>query len=1423
VKERVGSIGLFQVASCDRQMTKTGKYWLVALVVLLGIFSLSNLNAWQKSIRFDRITVDQGLPDNYVRSITQDHHGFIWFGTPNGLAKYDGYRFTVYQHDIDDPDSISSNEILYVFEDREEILWVGTNVGLSRFNREQETFTHFRHDPEDPSSLSGEVVVTIYEDSEGVLWIGHWFSGLSKFDRENKTFERYTHDPDDHESLPPGRVYAVLEDRSGVFWVGTYARKGSPDLTRFDREAKTFSRFFTCGTEQPQCPQPVTEADRPPIPMVSTIFEDQAGNIWIGGLGLTKYDRASNTYKRYFNDPENPNKTANNSFAKGMVEDSNGLLWFADTFRGLTSFDPESESFNHYQHDPIDPHSIASNDLFRLYQDRDGIVWVSAYWNGVSKFDPYSLTFGHYKHDPNNPDSLASNIVEAVVEDKNGLLWIAAGGLNRVDRVTGTVTRFNNDPEDPDSLHDNDARSLYIAPNGFIWIGTIHGLSQFNPATETFRYFPVDAQAVVPGNTVSNDVGVISIRGDKDGFLWLGSNSAVYRFDTTTGHTTHYRANPDNPDALHGDVFVIEMIADNGDVWIRSQLGINRFDALTQTFRHYVHDPGNPDSLAQGPCCSMWKDQHGVIWVGTMSGLGQLDPQTGAFRRYTGKGSFPKGGITSIQPDAKDNLWIGTRPKGLRQFNPVSGDFKNYDPGVGLAKELIAGGLLSRSGELIFESVDGINIFDPDDLVERRQETTIALTDFLLLNKSVPVSGEALETPLIKHINETNYITLTHKDYLFSFEFAALNYFEPMATRYAYMLEGFDKDWIETDASRRVATYTNVPSGDYVFHVKARSRGGSWSQNNPSIRLSMLPPWWQTWWAYSLYVLAFLLALFTYIRLRTLSISRRANLLEKTVEERTVQIREHELHIQHQAEDLEELLHLKEKLITNISHEFRTPLTLMLGPVKRMLQKTSNKEDIPQLQLIKRNGQRLLRLVDQLLGLARLGAEEPLARSPQSLTTVVKAITESFQVLAEEKDLQLKLVEGDELWVSCAPDVLDKILLNLLSNAIKYTPAGGRVVVGTTTNGDIVELSVSDTGVGISEQDQQTVFERFHRADDHGEAVPGAGIGLALVKELVEDCDGQIQLESTPGQGTTVTVCLPRCESAPDTSTTGQTTVSQEAVELEVESITQSAAVPMPSTDHVSDGKPLVLIVEDNLDMQNYLVELLSDSYCCDVAGDGQQALDKAFESIPDLVLCDVMLPKLDGFQVTHALREDERTSHIPIILLTAREDRDSRMEGLQEKVDDYLTKPFDDEELRLRIANLLDIREILKIRFSSQFFEENKSDSVFNEKENGFVEKLEHVLNEHHADAEFDLSRMAMSMHMSVRQLQRKLKAITGHNPTEFLRSYRLRKARELLKTGTQVGLAADIVGFSSVSYFTRCFKAQFAQTPTDYQQQLH
>ena len=1405
----------------------------LASFALLSFPAQSENYRLQKSVRFENITVEQGLPATRFLSTTQDKYGFMWFATDIGLVRYDGYEFIIYQNDPDDPASLPSNRATVVYMDSQNTLWVGTDAGLSRYNHDKDSFTNFRHNPKDPLD-PGAPIVRIHEDHEGILWLGHfiagsWFAGLSAFDQRKGSFTSYRHDPNDDQSLPPGTVMNIQEDRSGLLWIGTYVPAGGGGLARLDRTTNSFYRFPDCGPEQSTCPQRAPGTVLPPDFRTGGIYEDGSGNMWFNGSGsgLIKYDRQSNVYHRFICDPENPDGGVAQAIAGNIIEDDGGRLWFDDRFLGLTSFNPVSGACNHYRHDPADPSSIgiAQNEFLDLFQDNNGTVWVAGTTDNLSKFDPNSSLMAGYKIEPGLPANSSGHHVFSLAEDEDGVLWVGSqgGGLSRIDRATGKVKRYRHDPDDPGSLHSERVTKLYFDRAGTLWLGTRNGLSRFEITTETFQFYPIDPGVADPDTYRANDVEIESIAEDAEGNLWLAASAAVIRLNPDTGEVIRYRANPDEPGTLRGDWFISLWIDKDDTVWIGSTTGLNHLEPRSQSITYYVHDPEDLNSISYGLVHEIVRDQDDIIWVATATGLDRFEPVGGIFTHINDSKGDPFGEIFQVIPDGRGYLWIDTLNRGFLRVNPATGETRSFNENSGLsenAAEFSRPGLLSSRGEVIIATDGGLNFLDPDNLPGFEREPVVVFTDFLLNNTTVPVSGAKRETPLSASIHTSPEIELTYRDYLFSFEFAAPGYKYPRDLRYAYMLEGFDKDWIETGFDRRIATYTSVPPGDYLLRLKAAGINTGWNEDHTTIRIRILPPWWQTWWAYSLYAIVFMLALFGYIQLRTRNLRHRARLLKQTVEERTAQIREHEQQIQHQAEDLEELLHLKEKLITNISHEFRTPLTLILGPVQRLLQNAGNQRDASQLKLIKRNSQRLLRLVNQLLGLAHLGADQPLVRSAQPVSTTVDAITESFQPLAEDKGLQLNVERNDELWANCAPDALEKILLNLLSNAIKYTPAGGSITISTRPGeNNMVEVSVSDTGIGIPEAEQSAVFERFHRLGNGGETIPGAGIGLALVKELVLAHDGEVSLVSQPGRGTTFTVRLPRCEAGlPRVDKAGKAS-NGEAMTLELEAMETLAGRPETEPVTEENSKPLLLIVEDNTDLQHYLVELLSDSYQCLVAGDGEEALEVAFEHIPDLVLLDLMLPKLDGFQVSHALKEDERTSHIPIIMLTARDDRDSRMESWKEKVDGYLTKPFDDDELRMRIANLLEIRDILKCRFSSQFFAETNHDHVAGQKENGFLIKLEQVLENCHSEPGFGASQMASEMYMSARQLQRKLKAVTGHHPAEFLRSYRLRKARGLLQEGMQVGLTADTVGFSSPTYFTSCFKAQFGVTPSEFQ----
>jgi signal transduction histidine kinase/ligand-binding sensor domain-containing protein/CheY-like chemotaxis protein/AraC-like DNA-binding protein len=1388
---------------------------VAALCLALGSLpGGGEVRAWQRDLRFQRISTEDGLPDEYVRAIAQDRIGFMWLGTGAGLARYDGHRFVQYRYDPTDPASLSSDQVLEVFVDRAGTVWVGTDRGLDQLDRPQGRFKHYVHDADDPGSLGGEVIKELFEDSSGLLWIGYWFSGLSVLDPATGDIRHYRHDPEDPASLPAGAVFKIFEDSAGLIWIGTFNKSGQTDLVWLDRQSNKFRRFFTCEAADAHCPAPESPGDRPGNTFAVAIHESSEDLLWIGGDGLIRYERSSNSYRRY----DLPEAAAGGEklFVGGdIVEDPNGLLWIPDVYKGLFAFDPATGEFSRYQSDPARADSIATNNIYTLFEDREGLVWVAAYNNGLSRFNPQSLTLGHYRYAANAPGGFVRpGVLKDIAEDETGHLWLAyEKELVRVDRRGAQAQVF--------ALPDHDsagACSDYISviqPDraGSLWLGTALGLCRFD--LEHLEFEPIPLADASPD--ARDHPTIFHVTVGPDGDLWLGTAAGVTRYDPVSRNTKVYGNHPSNPQALKGERFnVIHFDGENG-VWISSSSALMRLDTATGEITLYSHDPADPRSISPGFVTALVK-QDG-LWVGTASGLEQFDRASGSFRHVTEGNGELLGLIEDIVPDPDGKLWLAGN-FGLRQFDPRTGHLRSFGVLDGVADRHMGWGILLSTGELAFISSEGMNLFDPRKLPVRPVMPSVAITDFLLLNQPVEPGADPEFSPLSEHIDTATRIGLGYRDRLFGFQFASLIFSNPSNIRFAYKLEGFDDSWIETGADRRVATYTNVPPGDYRFRVKARLGDGEWRESPRVLTLSMAPPPWKTWWAYTAYAIAFLLALTAFIRLRTLGLTRRAKALEAAVEERTREIRAHESQIEQLAGELETQLKLKEHYISNISHEFRTPLTLILGPVKKMLESSKDPEEQARLEMIRRNGTRLLRLVDQLLGIAKLSAEPAMAGSPQPVSEVAAALVESFSPLAEERQLSLSCDCDNNLWARCAPDALEHILLNLISNAIKHTPAGERVKVSVfACSGNEVAVKVVNSGVVIPADQRQAVFERFHRVPGAAEARPGAGLGLSLARDLTLANGGELLLESDEARGTEFTVLLPRASPAGSRTKCRDEGKVSEAIRREIESMETVTLKDRRARDELSVQKPLVLVIEDNADMLDYLAGLLERDYTCSTARTGPEGLEKALELVPDLILCDLMLPAMDGIRLSHAVKEDERTSHVPIIMLTARHDSASRKQSWKEKVDAFLTKPFDDEELLLRIANLLELREILKERFSDHFFSNNGSHSGLGAKDRAFMDRLDSVLERHHANADFALPHMAAEMYVSPRQLQRKIKALTGLSPSGLLRSFRLRKARELLRDGEQVGVTSDAVGFSSPAYFTSCFKAQFSATPSEFQ----
>lgn len=1388
---------------------RIGAFKLAVCAAFMVFLVPTNLPAWQKSIRFDRVTTDDGLPEEYVMAMAQDDLGFMWFGTSAGLARYDGQDFAVFLPDPDRPGSIASPVVISLYVDRDGALWAGTDVGLERFDRETGGFTHFRHEPDDETSLGGNVVKEIFEDSKGNLWIGHWFNGLSRFNRETGTFERFRHDPDSPNSLPPGAVFEVFEDSRGDIWVGTYGDAAS-DAARFDPVSGTFKRFFTCDPETPDCPQPNSPDDRPTNQYATGVYEDRNGGIWIAGAELTRYDPNLQTYRGYLRSVD----PSIDSPVGDIVEDHDGNFWIADYGQGLFLFNPENQTLFKYEHDPAVPSSIASNNLNKLFEDKDGRIWISAYDSGVSSFEPRNLVFGHYRHRQDGPSSLLGlgEIEDETVDHSGGLWLVYDKEVRRIDRGRKAVEVYKAAKDLLEGDCAGPFNSIITDRHGVVWLATSHGPCRYEPQQKQFRRFATPGAVHSTGEQDPYDLHVLSMQEDPMGFLWLHTPKEILRLDAVSGDLVSFHT---ETLAAQGDYYKALVFDENRIVWLGSSTGLLRLDTETGEARLFSHDPASPDSISPGVVTDIVQF-HGV-WVGNHSGLDRFDPLTEKFSRVTDADGQQLGMVLDLVVDNQENIWI-SGARGLWSMDPRSGVVKNFGVRDGVASHRMGWGHRLASGELVFGSGNGLNLFDPAKLDLGKPHPRAIFTNLLLSNKSVPVSSLALKTVLPGPVETLTSLDLSWRDYVFAFEFSALEYGNPESIRFSYMLEGFDPDWIETDSRRRSATYTNVPAGSYQFRLRAKRENGEWHEGQQGIRLTILPPWWKTWWAYSAYVLALILLIGLYVRIRTTMLRKRAGELEHAVSARTQKISENETRISGLAADLEHQLERNEALIANISHEFRTPLTLILGPANRMLQREENPERQALLQMVRRNSRRLLRLVDQLLGLSRLKAGDSVPREAQNVNAAVDAICDSFRPVAAERQLQLRARSEPGLWVMCTPDTLDNIVLNLLSNAVKNTPEGGAITVEARAAAqDRVALSVSDTGVGINPEDQQVVFERFHQLGGERERQPGSGIGLALVKELVIEHGGRVALDSQPGKGTTVSLTLPSTSPPIDSTIDGPSGQVQDRLVLEVEAARLSET-GIHVFDHARDsGRPLVMVIEDDADMRFYLCELLSTEYDCISAENGKEAIALAFEHVPDLVLCDVMLPGMDGFQVSHELKEDVRTSHVPIILLTARQDRDSRLEGWKEKVDGYLTKPFNDGELLLRISNLLEIREILRSRFTDHFFSETGKNGM-QEKDRGFLQKLEHELELRHGDEHFGLEQMAVALFVSPRQLQRKLKAITGQNPAGFLRAFRLRKARTLLRSGMPVGHVADAVGFASAAYFSSCFRAQFTVTPSEF-----
>ena len=830
------------------------------LLLLANLPFVPSASAQSNTLRFERISTEQGLAQSTVNAILQDHQGFMWFATEGGLNRYDGYQFTIFQHDPDNPQSLANNSVNSLYEDRSGTLWLGTANGLDRFDPGTRTFAHYAHMATAPTSLSGSFVQAICEDRAGILWIGTDDGGLDQFDKSTGTFRHYRHVANDPGSLSDDAVRTIYNDHDGVLWIGT-----NVGLDRFDATTQTFTHY----RQSPDSSHLVND-------YTVLGIEEHDGALWFGTRsGVVQLDRRSGQFVEYRNNPNDPSSLGSDAVAS-LYEDSDGTLWMGGR-SGLERLVDGQNRFLHYRYDVNDPDSLSSDYVRSIYQDRSGVLWIGTSDGGLSTSSPARQKFELYQSHPGQTNNLSDNNVWAVHQDRDGILWIGTffAGLNALDRETGKVTLYRHDPNNPQSLLSDEVRVIVEDSSGNLWIGTEHGgLDRFERNTGVFVHYQHD-----PGNPQSlSDNDVFAIYQDHEYRLWIGTqNGGLNRLNLSDGTFTHYLHDPNNPASLSHN-HVDSIFQDNqGNLWIASLGGLDRWDSVHNQFVHYRHDSQNPASLSNDMVTSIVQDANGICWVGTYGGgLDRFDCNGQAFTHYTVKNGLPDDTVYSILIDAHGCLWLSTN-KGLSKFDPRTETFRNYSASDGLQGLQFNPRAFSQSqtGEMFFGGTQGLNAFYPDQVRETAFAPPVVITAFTKLNQ-----------PFAIDLSGTKPIQLSYQDNVISFEFAALDYNAPAMNQYAYKLDGVDSDWVLA-GTRRYASYTNLSGGDYVFRVKATNSDGVWGPEELALKVQVAPPFWETWWFRGVLVLALVVTAWSAYRIRIRSMQTRRRELETQVAQRT--------------------------------------------------------------------------------------------------------------------------------------------------------------------------------------------------------------------------------------------------------------------------------------------------------------------------------------------------------------------------------------------------------------------------------------------------------------------------------------------------------------------------------------------------------
>ncbi len=1357
------------------------------VVAVFFSFLFLSLFGYSQHIVFENLTADDGLSQNSVLAIVQDSRGFMWYGTQHGLNKYNTRNFKIYNNDPADKSSLSSDYITSLLLDSHQVLWVGTRNGLNRYNPETDNFERINLGR--AQTVNNQVISCIYEDRKKNLWV--WCTeGLKRLtDRATNKFVPVQL-PNAVAGLYGNNTHVIFQDHLDIYWLGS-----SSGLTQMTSHRNSFSYKIY----QQKADQPNSLSDN----YVTAINEDHAGNLWIGTLhgGVNLYNRSNATFSRFLSSTSSNGPVNNN--VRTLSVDRPGKIWIG-TQAGLSILDPITHQFVSYKHDPENKNSLSQNSIYSIFIDQDNTVWIGTYWGGINMIANHNNTFLTFQT-ARYHSSINNNVVSAIAEDAFHNLWIGTegGGLNYFNRKTDVVNTYQNKVNDAFSLGSNLIKVVYIDKNQNVWIGTHGGgLNLYNASTHNFtRYLYKENDPVTLGSEV------LRIFEDSKDNFWIGTQNGLLAF-RRNDKQLRYIGSP--LESKIGRKSVNALLEDKDkNLWI----GTNKGLFVASYSSGQLQDFKLLGSQALLSINTLHLDKRNRLWIGSYyGGLAMYDKDRKDFVIYTEKEGLANNNVLSILED-EGNLWISTS-NGLSKFNIAAKTFKNYTKNDGLGGNTFNINSCNKSedGEMLFGGFNGLTSFFPLQIEDNNTPPPVIITSLKLFNKPVPI--EPAGKILTKDISLTRNIVFSHAQNVFTIDFAALNYIKSEKNRYAYELENFDKDWVYTIIPS--APYTNLPPGDYTFFAKGTNNDGVWGKA-AILHIKVMPPFWGTIWAYCLYVLfigglIFLLARFFILR----------SLLKKD----------------------KELTQLKLNFFTNISHEIRTHLSLIFGPVEKLiLHGQADIENAKELHIIKKSSDSLLQLVNELMDFRKAETGNLKLRvSEDNIVPMLYEIYNSFYDKSVSRNIAIDFIASSEnIQLYFDRVQLEKVFFNLIHNAFKFTYDGGRIKIIIEEKKDTVTITIADNGKGIAPENLKNLFKNYFQENDHEKQNTGYGIGLALAKSIIELHKGSIVVESETspdGNNTTFEVTLQKGTGHFGNATLMKSSINNDTSGLYMEKADEDFATQglilddghRPSTDK----EKLILLVEDNADIRSFINNSLRGYYKVIQSVNGLEGWKSATECIPDIIISDVMMPEMDGFVLCNKLKTDERTSHIPVILLTAKTMSANHINGLKMGADVYLTKPFSVEVLLLQISNLLKLSEKIReslsqqlnanydgvpVRSLSHLQNNNATKELLNSIDNEFLIKVISIIEENIDSLRFGVPDLARAVAMSQPILYRKLHMLTGMPVNDFIKSIKMNNAVILLQSKRyNINEIAYMVGFSDRKYFSKEFKKRFGKTPSEF-----